>query len=95
MAAYMIAQITVTNPEKYEDYKKAVSQVAVRFGGRYLIRGGQIEVLEGSHDGRRLVLFEFPGMEDIRAFWTSPEYLEAKGFREGAAVLDVWAVPGL
>ena len=72
-----------------------VGPLATRFGGRYLVRGAKLEVLEGSHDGRSLVVFEFPSMQAIHDFWASPEYLELKSMREGAANLDVWAVPGV
>jgi Domain of unknown function (DUF1330) len=59
-----------------------------------ILRGGPVEVLEGSHHGRRLVVFEFPSMEVIRSVWNSPEYADVKKLREGAGELDVWAVPG-
>jgi len=95
MAAYLIAQIRITDPERYESYKEAVPEVVRRYGGRYLIRGGEVEVLEGRHDGRRLVVFEFPQMEDIRAFFASDEHQEVRTLREGAAVVDAWAVPGV
>ena len=77
------------------NYRVAVGPLAERFGGRYLIRGAELEVLEGSHDGRRLVVFQFPSMEAIRTFWDSAAYLELKKLRAGAGELDVWAVPGL
>ena len=59
------------------------------------MRGATVEVLEGSHDGRRLVIFEFSSMEDTLSFWNSPEYAELKKLRERVAKLDVWAVPGV
>lgn len=95
MPAYLITQIKVTDPAQYEEYKKAVPAAISRYGGRYLVRGGEVEVMEGSHDGRRLVMLEFPTMEDIRAWWASPEYQAAKKLREGAATMDAWAVPGI
>jgi uncharacterized protein (DUF1330 family) len=95
MPAYLISRITVTDPQKYEEYKKAAPEAIRRYGGRYLVRGGEVEVLDGSHDGRRLVVLEFPSIEDVRKFWNSPEYAEAKKLREGAATMDAWAVPGL
>ena len=52
-------------------------------------------MLEGGHDGRPMVVFKFPSMETINAFWTSGEYTAVKKLREGAAELDVWAVPGI
>jgi uncharacterized protein (DUF1330 family) len=91
----MVVQINVTDPEKFARYREAVSRVVESSGGRYIVRGGTVEVLEGTHDGRRLVLFEFPSMAAIRAFWHSREYAEVKKLRENAADIDVWAVPGV
>jgi uncharacterized protein (DUF1330 family) len=95
MAAYLIVQINVTDPEKFARYREAVPRVVEASGGRYLVRGGAVEVLEGSHDGRRLVLFEFPSVEAIKRFWHSPAYAEVKTLRDNAADIDVWAVPGV
>jgi uncharacterized protein (DUF1330 family) len=53
-----------------------------------------VETLEGHHDGRRVIVFEFSSMDVIREWWNSPEYAEVKKLRDGAAVLDIWAVPG-
>ena len=63
------------------------------FGGELRGSGMGLEVLEGSHDGRRLVVFEFPSMEKVREFWSSSAYAKVKRLREGAAKVDVWAVP--
>jgi uncharacterized protein (DUF1330 family) len=95
MAAYLVVQINVTDPAKFAHYREAVPRVVEASGGRYIVRGGAVEVLEGAHDGRRLVLFEFPSMEAIRSFWHSREYGEVKRLRENAAEIDVWAVPGV
>lgn len=95
MPAYVLVQITVTDSVKYEDYKKAAPPAIARYGGKYLVRGGDVEVLEGAYSGRRMVILEFPNMEAARAFWNSPEYGEARKVREGAAIMDAWAVPGV
>ena len=95
MAAYMIVQIKITREDGWPEYRKQVSELFALHGGRYLIRGGPVEVLEGSYDGRRLVIFEFSSMEVIRSVWHSPEYAEVKRLREGSGELDVWAVPGV
>ena len=63
------------------------------FPFRLRATGTELEVLEGAHDGRRLVVFEFPSMAAIRLFWESPQYIKIKKLREGAASIDVWAVP--
>jgi len=94
MTAYMVVQIKITREELWPEYRKEVSSLFERYGSRYLVQGGQVETLEGSHDGRRLVIFEFPSMDAIRTVWNSPEYAEVKRLREGAGELDVWAVPG-
>ncbi len=95
MAAYLIVQIKITREQGWPAYRAAVGPLAQQFGGRHIVRGAEVEVLEGSYDGRRLVIFEFPSTEAIRAFWRSPEYAEVKKLREGLAELDAWAVPGV
>ncbi len=94
MAAYLIVRIDVTDAGKFAAYREAVPAVIARFGGRYLVRGGPVEVLEGGHDGRRQVVLEFPSMEALHRFWASREYAEVKALREGAGELDILAVPG-
>lgn len=94
MPAYLIVQLNVTNAEKFASYRDAVPPVVETFGGRYLVRGGAVEVLEGSHDGRRVVVFEFPSVGAIKRFWHSPGYAEVKPLRENAAEVDAWVMPG-
>jgi uncharacterized protein (DUF1330 family) len=65
-----------------------------KHGGKRIVAGAKVQALEGSHDGRPLVIFEFPSTEAIHAFWNSPEYVPVKKIREGAATIDVWAVEG-
>lgn len=95
MPAYMVVQINITDPDQFARYRAAVPSVVEAFGGRYLVRGAPVEVMEGSHDGRRLVLFEFPSLEAIQKFWHSPEYAAVKPLRDNAAEVDAWAVPGV
>ena len=95
MSAYMIVLITITHEEPWPEYRRQVSDLFERYGGKYLVRGGSVEVLEGTYSGRRLVVFEFPSMEAIRTVWNSREYAAVKKLREGAGELDVWAVPGV
>lgn len=95
MAAYFIVQSTINDEQRYQEYRNAVVPLIERFGGKFVVRGGKVEALEGSHDGRRMVVFEFPSMDAIHAFWNSPEYVPVKKIRQGAATLDIWAVPGV
>ena len=94
MAALLIVQATVLERDAYKRYQAAVQPLMASFGGKFKGSGVGLEVLEGSHDGRRLVIFEFPSMDAIHGFWDSPEYRKVKQLREGAATIDVWAVPG-
>lgn len=94
MTAFFIVQSTITDEARFQQYRDAVIPMIEKFGGRYVVKGGKVEALEGHHDGRRMVIIEFPSMDAIHAFWDSPEYIPVKKIREGAATLDVWAVPG-
>ena len=95
MAALLIVQASITEREAYKRYQAAVQPLMASFGGKLKGTGVGLEVLEGSHDGRRLVVFEFPSMDSIHSFWESPEYGKVKKLRDGAATIDVWAVPCL
>ena len=93
MAALLIIQASVLERDAYKAYQAAVSPLISSFGGKLKGTGVGLEVLEGAHDGRRLVVFEFPSLEKIKEFWDSPAYAKVKKLREGAAKIDVWAVP--
>ena len=94
-SAYVLANVTVTNPEQYEQYKK-LSTIAMQVhGAEVCIRGGNVQVLEGDWSPGRIVLLKFPSMEKARAFYDSPEYQAAKNAREGAAVMRMLAIEGL
>jgi uncharacterized protein (DUF1330 family) len=94
MPAYILAHIRVTDPERFAQYRAAVPAVIAQYGGRYLVRGGEAAALEGAHDGRRLVVVEFPSDEAARRFWDSPDYARMKKLREGAAEFEAMLVPG-
>lgn len=95
MAAYLIVQGTITDEVQYQKYREAVVPLIARHGGRFLVRGGAVETLEGAPDERRPVIFEFPSMAALHAFWDSPDYVPVKKLREGVADFDVWAVEGV
>ena len=92
MSAYMIVRGKILNEEKYRHYRQAVVPLIQSFGGQH-IRTGPAELLEGAQDDLRIALFEFPDMEAIRTFWTSPEYVPVKELRRDVAELEIWAVP--
>ena len=74
MAAYVIAEIEVTDPAVYEEYRKQVAAVNSKYGGRFLARGGRAEVLEGGGSAKRMVIIEFPSYEQARKWYRSAEY---------------------
>ena len=85
MPAYIVARIQVTKPEQYREYTLRTPKVVAQYGGRFIVRGAEIQSLEGPAETRRLVILEFPSLERARAFWDSPEYSRLRKFREGAA----------
>jgi uncharacterized protein (DUF1330 family) len=81
MAAYVLAEVEVTNPEGYKEYTAHVPATIARYGGRFLVRGGASEALEGDWPRIRRVILEFPDMETAKRWWNSPEYEKAKAMR--------------
>lgn len=74
MAAYVIGEIEVTDPVAYEEYRKQVNAVNAKYGGRFLVRGGKSEVLEGGPAPKRMVVVEFPSLEQAQKWYRSAEY---------------------
>jgi len=93
--AYIVVETDIHDPEQYELYKQASPAAVAASGGRFIARGGELAVLEGEWQPRRLVLLEFPDLDAARRFYDSPEYREAKRLREGAARLNMVAVEGI
>ncbi len=95
MPAYLIADIEVTDPVGYEEYKKRVPAIIAAHGGRYLARGGANEVLEGTWRPRRSAIIEFPSVASMKAFWESPEYQPLREIRERSAKSNLVVIEGL
>ncbi len=95
MSAYVIVRVSVSDPAQYEKYK-ALSPAAIEeHGGSFVVRGGASEVLEGEPDDRRIVVVQFPTVEDAKAFYNSESYTHAREVRAGAAEMEVVVVEGL
>jgi uncharacterized protein (DUF1330 family) len=94
MAAYVIADVEVTDPAKYEDYRKLTPGAIAKHGGRFVARGGQTATLEGNWRPGRVVIIEFPTFEQARNFYTSVEYTAARRARAGAATMKMIVVDG-
>jgi len=90
---YWIARVDVSDPEQYRHYVTANAEAFSKFGGRFLVRGGRTEVVEGSARGRNVVI-EFDSFEAAMACWNSPEYARALALRKPASVADVIVIEG-
>ena len=94
MTAYLIASLDIHDPATYQRYREQVSPLIARFGGRYLVRGGEIETKEGDLSLKRLIILEFPDMPTAQAFYDSPEYQPVMQLRLQSATSSVALVPG-
>jgi uncharacterized protein (DUF1330 family) len=94
MPAYIIARVEVTDWTRYREYTKQTPGAIARYGGKFIVRGGEITTLEGEPETRRLVVIEFPSLDQAKAFYHSPEYSQVKALRAGAAVGQFLAVEG-
>ena len=94
-SAYIIANVEVTNPVQYEEYKKWSTAAMQAHGAEVCVRGGKVEVLEGDWNPQRLVILKFPSVEAAKKFNDSPEYGKARASRQGAAIMRMIVVEGL
>jgi uncharacterized protein (DUF1330 family) len=94
MAAYVMGEIEVTDPATYEDYRKQVLATIQKHGGKFLVRGGKVEALEGGWSPKRLVLLEFPTMEQALKWYRSADYAPLIKVRQKASRGKLVAVEG-
>ena len=94
-SAYIIANVQVTNPTQYEEYKKWSSEAMKAHGAEVCVRGGKVEVLEGDWHPERIVILKFPDVEAAKKFNSSPEYSKARASRQGAAIMRMIVVEGV
>jgi len=96
MAAYVIAQVDVNDPERYADYRTMVPASLEKYGGKFIARGGRAEVLEGEKQlPQRLVIIEFASMERAKAWWASEEYRAAKELRQATSNGTLFLIEGV
>ena len=95
MSAYVVLDITVNDPDRYEDYKKLAPPTIEAYGGKYLARGGQMEILEGDWQPNRVVILEFDSIEMAKNWINSSEYSEARALRHQTATSHAVVVEGL
>ncbi|MGE0349884.1 DUF1330 domain-containing protein [Hydrogenophaga sp.] len=94
MPAYIYANVDVTDTETYETYRQQVPALIAAHGGRYLVRGGAVTVLEGDGVPHRQVILEFPDMAHLQAFYHSPEYQRLVAIRQRASTGTLFAIEG-
>ncbi len=95
MAAYIIVEIEVTDPTVYEEYKRLAPPSIAQYGGKYIVRGGPVDVLEGEWKPKRLVVLQFESADRARAWWSAEEYREPKAMRQRSARTKMVLVEGL
>jgi uncharacterized protein (DUF1330 family) len=95
MPAYIVVNVTVHDPVAYEPYKKMALEAATKYGGRYIVRGGAVDVREGDYQPNRFVIVEFPNIEQARAFYESEEYAPALAIRKAVANSSLFIVEGV
>lgn len=94
MAAYIIVDIAITDPKEYEEYKKLTPASVAAYDGKFIVRGGQTETLEGNWQPERIVVLQFPSVERAKEWWNSDNYLKAKTIRQRSAKTKMILVEG-
>ncbi|HRP74125.1 MAG TPA: DUF1330 domain-containing protein [Rhodocyclaceae bacterium] len=92
--AYLVVDARVTDPERMPQYRELAGIAVANYGGRYLVRGGMVESLEGDWRPERIVIVQFDSAQAVRRFYDSPEYRAARDARDGAAAFDMLLVEG-
>jgi uncharacterized protein (DUF1330 family) len=95
MTAYVIVDVTVQDAENYAEYRKLAPASVAQYGGKYIARGGHTETLEGDWTPSRLVILEFPSLEQAKAWVNSPEYAPARAMRHAYATSKMVVIEGL
>jgi uncharacterized protein (DUF1330 family) len=94
MPAYIIAEVDVTNPTGYEAYRPLAGASIAQYGGKFVVRGGKAELIEGSADPARIVVIEFADSDAAKRWYHSPEYQEALKIRLANSTGRVLLVEG-
>jgi len=95
MAALVIADVDVQDPAGFEEYRSQVSATIEKYGGKYLVRGGRTETLEGEFQPHRVVVLEFPSFERAKEWYASPDYGPLIALRQKAAKSHIIVVEGV
>ena len=94
MSAYIVVELDVKDPERYADYRTMVPASLEAYGGKYLVRGGAVENLEGDWEPSRFVVLAFDSVEQAKRWWDSDEYRQARNLRQATADTRMIVVEG-
>ena len=95
MSAYVVVQVEVQDQTTYDEYRKMVQATLDAYGGKLIVRGGNAQTLEGTWKPARLVILEFPSLEQAKRWWGSAEYAPAKALRQKSAKTEMIVVEGV
>lgn len=95
MSAYVIVEVSIHDPKEYEEYKKLTPGTIAAYDGKFVVRGGQAETLEGDWQPERIVVLEFPTVDRAKEWWDSEMYSKAKAIRHRTAKTKMIVVPGV
>lgn len=95
MSAYIIVDVNITDPVRYDDYKKLTPGSLLPYDGKFIVRGGTTETLEGDWQPGRIVVLEFPSMAKAKAWWSSDGYAPAKALRQATSITRMIMVEGV
>jgi uncharacterized protein (DUF1330 family) len=95
MPVYIFASLEITDPVGFEEYRRQVSAIVAAYGGRYLVRGGAVDRLEGEAPLNRPMIIEFPDMSRLKAFYNAAEYQPLLAIRNRAAKSTLFAIEGV
>jgi uncharacterized protein (DUF1330 family) len=94
MSAYVVVNVDVRDPVRYQEYRKMVPATLAAYGGRFLVRGPELHEMEGQWPRPRLVIVQFPDVDSAKRWWASPEYAEAKKLRQSISDAELVIVEG-
>lgn len=94
MAAYFVVDIEITDPDAYQKYSQQTAATLEPYGGKFIVRGGNPETIEGDWKTKRIVILEFPSTEQAKAWYNSPEYTAIIGMRHRSAISKILLVQG-
>ena len=95
MSAYLIASMKLHDHDSYEEYYKLVPDIISKHSGKYIIRGGELKVVEGNWPGDRIAVLEFPDYSSARNFVDDPEYKPIAEIRKNSSTSHIWLIDGV